>query len=122
MSDEDPENAKHEFAFDNPAFKGNLQIIQFSLALFPPSPPPFGWKMTAIKRYIRIFLDNKWCFARESSQERENTSKKKERIQRVDRKGNLDNILGLAETSLACKPKQNNISCPNNAGVWLFEW
>lgn len=33
MSDEDPENAKHEFAFDNPAFKGNLQIIQFSSAL-----------------------------------------------------------------------------------------
>jgi hypothetical protein len=25
MPDEDPENAKHEFAFDNPAFKGNLQ-------------------------------------------------------------------------------------------------
>lgn len=25
MSDLDPENAKHEFAFDNPAFKSNFQ-------------------------------------------------------------------------------------------------
>jgi hypothetical protein len=41
MSDEDPENAKHEFAFDNPAFKGNLQIIQFPLSPLPPPPP--GW-------------------------------------------------------------------------------
>lgn len=27
VTDDDPENARHEFAFDNPAFKGNSMIF-----------------------------------------------------------------------------------------------